>query len=94
MIRGCWMACDKNFEIENVGENLQVFMTLFSFLEIDECESATCQNGGTCEDGINQFTCICANGYTGDLCETGNINEKFVKSVIVYLIFDNNILSL
>eukprot|EP00058_Branchiostoma_floridae_P005498 XP_002590986.1 hypothetical protein BRAFLDRAFT_69463 [Branchiostoma floridae] len=38
--------------------------------EIDECSSAPCQNGATCQDGVNSFICQCAPGYTGTLCET------------------------
>uniref|UniRef100_W5KXV1 Crumbs cell polarity complex component 2b n=1 Tax=Astyanax mexicanus TaxID=7994 RepID=W5KXV1_ASTMX len=26
---------------------------------IDECESDPCQNGATCEDGVNEYTCHC-----------------------------------
>jgi hypothetical protein len=33
-----------------------------------------CQNGATCVDGVNRFTCICASGYSGILCEV-DINE-------------------
>ncbi|KAI5628308.1 sushi, nidogen and EGF-like domain-containing protein 1 isoform X1, partial [Silurus asotus] len=39
-------------------------------IEIDECSSYPCQNGGTCEDGVNSFTCHCPPGFTGTLCET------------------------
>lgn len=27
-------------------------------------------NGGTCTDGINEFTCICPSGFTEPKCET------------------------
>jgi hypothetical protein len=36
----------------------------------DECTSNPCQNGGTCVDSINSYTCTCASGYSGTLCET------------------------
>ena len=40
-------------------------------LDINECESVICQNGGTCEEGIDVWECICVAGYTGSNCETG-----------------------
>ena len=43
----------------------------FLFKDIDECASNPCQNGATCIDGINSFTCKCVPGYTGKVCETG-----------------------
>ena len=39
-------------------------------LDINECGSSPCQNGGTCVDGVNQYTCTCAAGYEGTLCQT------------------------
>ena len=48
-------------------------MTVNSSLETDECASSPCQNGGTCVDGVNSYTCNCNVGYAGANCETGNI---------------------
>ncbi|XP_044124952.1 protein crumbs homolog 2-like [Bufo gargarizans] len=48
------------------GENCSV--------NIDECNSAPCHNGGSCVDLINGFICQCAAGYTGVLC-TINIDD-------------------
>eukprot|EP00058_Branchiostoma_floridae_P005492 XP_002590980.1 hypothetical protein BRAFLDRAFT_69469 [Branchiostoma floridae] len=42
----------------------------FCARDIDECSNAPCHNGATCQDGVNSFTCQCAPGYTGTLCET------------------------
>ena len=42
-----------------------------SYLDIDECASSPCQNGGACVDGVNGFTCNCLPGYTDTLCSTG-----------------------
>ena len=37
---------------------------------IDECVSDPCENGATCQDEENQYSCLCAGGYTGTHCET------------------------
>lgn len=39
--------------------------------DIDECLSSPCQNGATCVDAIDSFTCLCLPSYRGDLCEIG-----------------------
>ncbi|XP_061164208.1 von Willebrand factor A domain-containing protein 2-like isoform X4 [Saccostrea echinata] len=36
---------------------------------VKTCNSNPCQNGGNCIDGYNQYTCSCAQGYTGVHCE-------------------------
>ena len=41
---------------------------------VNECIPDPCLNGGTCVDGIDQYTCECAPGYTGTTCEI-DINE-------------------
>eukprot|EP00058_Branchiostoma_floridae_P005482 XP_002590970.1 hypothetical protein BRAFLDRAFT_69479 [Branchiostoma floridae] len=38
--------------------------------DINECSSAPCRNGATCQDGANSFTCQCVPGYVGTLCVT------------------------
>ncbi|XP_022098544.1 uncharacterized protein LOC110983538 isoform X2 [Acanthaster planci] len=38
--------------------------------DFEECSSDPCQNGATCVDGINKFSCTCAAGFTGPLCES------------------------
>lgn len=66
------------------------------FSDVDECSSNPCQNGGTCEDGINQYSCVCAAGYQGVNCQTGQRCTRFVYKnsnsqclrVIVYVILE------
>ena len=41
-------------------------------LDIDDCVTIPCQNGGSCTDQVNSYTCNCADGYDGTNCETGN----------------------
>ena len=43
----------------------------FFLTDINDCVNHTCQNGGSCVDGINNFTCNCLKGYTGSYCQTG-----------------------
>jgi len=64
---------------------LQHLILIFS--DIDECSSNPCQNLGTCNGGVNMYTCTCAAGYTGDNCETGEITaferynqKKFIST--------------
>lgn len=42
--------------------------------EIDECDSAPCQNGASCNDHVGFYTCTCVPGYQGIHCEE-NIDE-------------------
>lgn len=35
-------------------------------VDIDECDSAPCQNGGLCKDGMGEFQCQCKPGFLGD----------------------------
>ena len=36
---------------------------------LNECESSPCKNGGTCNDSVDGYTCVCAEGYKGKTCE-------------------------
>ncbi|WAR25836.1 CO6A4-like protein [Mya arenaria] len=38
------------------------------FSDIDDCVGNPCLNGGTCVDGVNSFSCTCAAGFTGAIC--------------------------
>ena len=44
---------------------------MFLFVDIDECSSDPCMNGGTCTDEVNSYTCACAPGYSGEGCDIG-----------------------
>ena len=64
---------------------------LFSHLiDIDECSSNPCENGGTCNDAVDMYTCDCDAGYNGDNCETSKFSvilHKMKKDVKVDELF-------
>jgi Notch-like protein len=37
-------------------------------IDIDECQSNPCANGGTCYDKPNGFKCLCLRGFYGSRC--------------------------
>ena len=47
------------------------FILLF-YLDIDDCSPNSCQNDGSCIDGIADFTCNCSDGFAGNTCEISN----------------------
>ena len=49
------------FPIGFTGSNCHV--------DIDECSSNPCRNGGVCTDLINSFRCTCPIGFAGERCD-------------------------
>ena len=45
----------------------------FFFKDLDECLANPCANEGECINSIASFTCKCPPGWTGPLCDIGNI---------------------
>ena len=41
------------------------------FVDIDDCQWAVCLHGGTCVDGVDEYTCNCTIGWNGAHCEIG-----------------------
>jgi len=50
--------------------------------DIDECSSDPCENGGTCHDGVNSYSCSCAPGFIGRNCEKSNYVSTYVVTVV------------
>lgn len=46
-------------------------MHILLFTDIDECASAPCQNGGTCIDLDDAFSCECPPAWEGNVCQFG-----------------------
>ena len=55
-------------------KNICILNSFYLFhLVLDMCQSQPCQNGGTCVDNINSYTCNCLPDYTGPNCDIGII---------------------
>ena len=56
--------------------NIHVIVCSIFPVNIDECEGVVCNNGGTCNDGVNAYTCACVSGFEGDHCEGKRYSSK------------------
>ena len=50
-------------------------------VDVNECSSNPCNNGGSCSDLVNSYTCECAEGYDGLYCDNGEITSRENLSV-------------
>ena len=57
------------------------------FVDVDECAGNPCDNGGTCSEGVNEYSCECAPGYTGTECSVGKLLVTSVLSIQYALLF-------
>ena len=48
-----------------------------SYLDMNECNSKPCINGGICEDKFNDYTCHCTpgSGWGGKNCDEGTFSS-------------------
>uniref|UniRef100_A0AAY4D5B6 Fibulin 7 n=1 Tax=Denticeps clupeoides TaxID=299321 RepID=A0AAY4D5B6_9TELE len=67
--------CDLGFEL--VGSETRQCRANLSWSgqqpvcrDINECASFPCMNGGTCENEVNGFVCICDKGWGGSTCQS------------------------
>ena len=49
--------------------------------DINNCVNHTCENGGSCVDGVNNYSCNCLVGFTGYHCEIGKLFGVFAAVV-------------
>jgi len=76
----CLLACIFiSLTYNYVTECLKKVNPVLLCVDINECASSPCQNGGTCTDAVNSYTCTCAAGYDGALCQNSTYIFKFLK---------------
>lgn len=46
-------------------------LTYGSLVDVEECVTSPCQNGGTCVEYFGGYACECVAGWTGENCRTG-----------------------
>lgn len=62
---------------------------MYTFIDIDECSSSPCSNGGTCNDQVNEYSCTCASGYSGLGCAQGAYFFKKINYFYFYTVVDS-----
>lgn len=69
-VHSCTIHCDI---LPQIWPHFDLPFSVFFWLvvtDINDCLPNPCQNGGTCVDGINTFSCICLQGFSGGTCAT------------------------
>ncbi|XP_005990436.1 coagulation factor IX [Latimeria chalumnae] len=57
-------------EAREIFENFEQTNKFWNqYVDGDQCQSNLCLNNGSCEDGINSYTCWCTSGFKGKNCE-------------------------
>ena len=69
------------------GQVMFLPLSIIYVVEIDECQSNRCENGATCHDAVNGYSCSCVPGVIGSHCETG-VSCRLVTLTYLSLVTD------
>ena len=67
------------------------FLTVSIYaLDIDDCATNPCQNGGACTDGVDSYNCTCMDGFNGTNCELSEfcVVIMFFITIVVSLVLN------
>ena len=65
-------AANAQFEIiTNIIDGIFGFICILPVFDLfcNDCDPNPCLNNGVCTDEVGDFTCECADGFSGDTCE-------------------------
>ncbi|XP_019631437.1 PREDICTED: cartilage oligomeric matrix protein-like [Branchiostoma belcheri] len=62
-------TCQSGYELSGSTSCIEI--------ETDNCVPGACDNGGTCVDGDNTFSCVCLPGFKGERCQTAPCSEDY-----------------
>lgn len=68
------------------------FTGTYCEVDMDECQSSPCVNGGICKDRVNGFSCTCPSGEDpgpGSLKKTGPRRGKGSRGTYKTMLVDN-----
>ena len=66
--------------------NIAIYLVLI-LSDINECASSPCQNGGVCNNLVNQYSCDCAGtGYSGIHCQIGIVFIYLVYHKVIHIL--------
>lgn len=62
------LMCFERSHIILTFNSLSYILGILCDININECESSPCFNGGTCTDLVNDFSCQCPENFMGKTC--------------------------
>ena len=52
-----------------------MFNNYLCLSDINDCSPDPCENGATCDDEVNDYTCTCMAGYEGKNCSQSKLDR-------------------